>query len=114
VNDIILDMDEKKLEEMYQMVRENNSMLKSARRSAFVGGIIKAVWWVVILVVLPYLTWLYLEPYLSTIMAQYQTLQAQSGAVSGQAAELQKQLDQLGGGASSLQELLARFGIGAE
>ncbi len=107
-------MDEKKLEEMYQMVRDNNHMLKSARRSAFIGGIIKAVWWVVILLVLPYLTWLYIEPYFNTALAQYQAVQAQGGEVTAQAAELQKQLNELKSSSSGFMDLLKQFGIGGK
>ena len=92
-------MDEKKLEEMYELVRENNGMLKSARRSAFVGGIVKAVWWVVILIVLPYFTWLYIQPYLETITGQYQTIENQSSDFSAQM--------------SGFKDLLAEFGIGS-
>lgn len=101
-------MDEKKLEELFRMVQENNRMLHSARRSAFIGGIFKFVFWVLILVVLPYIAWLYLEPYFNTIMAQYQTLQSQSGALSSQASALQEQLNQFG----SFQDLLSKFGVG--
>lgn len=93
-------MDEKRLEEMYQMVRENNAMLRSARRSAFIGGFFKILWWVAILVVLPYVTWLYLEPYLSTVAAQYQAIEQKS--------------DQLSSEASGLLDLLKQFGIGGE
>ena len=98
-------MDEKKLEEMYQATMENNRMLKSARRSAMVGGVVKAVWWVVILIVIPYLTWIYLQPYLDTIMGQYQAVQEKSTTLSTQAQDLQKQI-------GGFQELLQRFGIG--
>lgn len=105
-------MDEKKLEEMYQMVRENNGMLKSARRSAFVGSIVKTVWWVVILLVLPYLTWLYLEPYFNNVLAQYQAVQQQSGNLQNQAAELQKQLSDLQTQTGGFTDLLKRFGVG--
>ncbi len=105
-------MDEKKLEEMYQMVRDNNHMLKSARRSAFIGGIVKAIWWVVILIVLPYLTWLYIEPYLNTALAQYQAVQQQGGNIQNQAAELQKQLNELQGQTGGFMDLLKQFGIG--
>ena len=91
-------MDDKKLEEMYKATMENNQMLRSMRRTAFVGGIVKAIWWIFILIVLPYFTWLYIQPYLDNIMSQYQAVQAQSGALSTQAGNLQKQLNGLGGG----------------
>lgn len=84
-------------------------MLKSARRSAFIGNVFSFVWWLLILVVIPYVTWLYLQPYLNTILTQYQTIQEQSGLVSAQAQNVQQQLNQLGG----FQELLKQFGIGA-
>lgn len=98
-------MDEKKMDELYDLVKENNHMLKSARRSAFVGGIVKAVWWIVILIVLPYLMWLYVEPYLNTAMSQYQAVQLQGG-------DLQKQLTDLQGQTGGFMDLLKRFGIG--
>ncbi len=86
-------MDDKKIEEMYQAVMDNNRMLKSARRSAMVGGILKFVFWIFILIILPYFTWLYLQPYLDTIMQQYQTIQGQGAAYNAQAQELQGMFD---------------------
>ncbi len=83
-------MDDKRLEEMYQATMENNRMLKNMRRSAFVGGIVKVIWWVVLLIVLPYLTWLYIQPYLDPIMSQYETVQVQGEEYS---ADMQKLKD---------------------
>lgn len=103
-------MDDKKLEEMYELVRENNSMLRSARRAAFVGGIFKFAFWIFVLVVLPYLAWLYLQPYLETIMLQYQQLQNQSGAISAQAQSLQEQLNSFPG----LSDIFKQFTGGGE
>lgn len=100
-------MDEKKMDELYEMVRENNHMLKSARRSAFVGTIVKVIWWALILVILPYFTWLYLQPYLNTVLGQYQTVQQKGTAIQDQAQGLQTQI-------SGLTELLKEFGIGAK
>jgi len=94
------------MEEMYTATIENNKMLKSMRRSAFIGGIVKAVWWILIIIILPYLTWLYIQPYLNNIMDQYQTVQEQGGAISAQASGLQEQL-------SGFQDLLKQFGIGS-
>ena len=102
-------MDEQKLEEMYKLTRENHAMLRSMRRSAFIGGAFKLVWWILILVVLPYITWLYLQPYLDTIMAQYQTIQEQSGAFSSQASELQKQMNSI----PNFSDFFKQFGGGS-
>ena len=97
-------MDEKRLEEMYKATMENNSMLKSMRRSAFVGGIFKAIWWVFIIIVLPYLTWLYIQPYLDGVLNQYQQVQGTGAQFSAQAADLQKQL-----GGFDIQKLFSQF-----
>ena len=91
-------MDEDKLEALYKATMENNQMLKSMRRSAMIGGIVKAVWWVLVLIVLPYVTWLYIQPYLDTIMKQYQTIQDQGGTLTTQASDLQKLYNQYFGG----------------
>ena len=71
-------MDEQKMTELYELTKENNKMLRMMRRSAFVGGIIKFIFWFVLLVVIPYLTWLYLEPYLKQITDTYQSVQGQA------------------------------------
>ena len=81
-------MDEKKLEEMYKVTMENHQMLKAMRRSAFIGGIVKAVWWILILIVLPYFTWLYIQPYLDNIMSQYQNIQGTATQYSNDANQL--------------------------
>ena len=64
-----------KEEEIYKLVKENNQMLRQMRRNAMIGGIFKFIWWIVILVVLPYLTYLYLQPYLEQVMNTYQGIQ---------------------------------------
>jgi len=75
-------MDEQKFTEMYELTKENNKMLKSIRRDAFVGGILKAIMWVVFLVVIPYLTWLYIEPYVEGVLETYRNVQDTTTAVS--------------------------------
>lgn len=72
-------MEEDKLQKMYEMVNENHRMLKSMRREAFIGGIIKFAWWIAVIVVLPYLiyTW-YLAPYLEQTLALVESAQNQS------------------------------------
>ena len=100
-------MDEDKLEKLYDMVRENNSMLKSQRRAAFVGSIVKVVWWVAILIVFPYLTWLYIQPYLNTLTDQYTTAQQKGAQLQNQAQDLQKQI-------GGFTDLLKEFGIGGQ
>ncbi len=99
-------MDDEHAKEMFDMVRDNNRMLRSMRRNAFVGGIFKIVIWVVFLVVIPYLTWLYFQPYLELITSQYQQVQGQSAEVSA----LMEQIKNTGSGLPSLEDIKSFFG----
>ena len=95
---------EEKANELYAMVKENNRMLKSMRRDAFIGGVLHFVWMVVILVVLPYLTWLWLQPYLEPILKAYEQAQGQSSQISQALNEIQN-----AGSGFNLQELIEKF-----
>ncbi|MBU6310558.1 hypothetical protein KGO06_01320 [Patescibacteria group bacterium] len=97
-------MDERKLEEMYQLVRENNAMLRSQRRSAFIHSVITFVWWVVLLVVVPAVSWLYLEPYLTAAQAQYRAVQETGASLQSEAKNIESQV-------SGIWDLLRDFGI---
>ncbi|OGG44305.1 hypothetical protein A2841_02260 [Candidatus Kaiserbacteria bacterium RIFCSPHIGHO2_01_FULL_48_10] len=92
-------MEEQKLQEMYQMVQDNNRMLRAMRRTAFIGSIVKVVWWVFILLILPYITWLFLQPYLGGALETYQGLQSQGSTVNANLSGLEDLLKQFGGGA---------------
>ena len=84
-------------------------MLRAMRRDAFVGGILKIVWWILILIVIPYLVYVwYLEPYLDQVLAVYQ----QAGAQAGQVNDAVNQLKEASGGLSWLKNLLSKFGGG--
>jgi hypothetical protein len=98
---VILQEDQAK--EMLELTRQNNRMLKDMRRDAMIGGIIHFVWWVILVVVLPYITWLYLQPYLEGFLSAYQAAQGQSAQVTdalgklqqaGSSADIQKLIDQ--------------------
>lgn len=69
-------------DEIYKLVKENNRMLKDMRRDAFVKGILGFIWWIFILVVLPYLTYLYLKPYLDQAVAAYNEAQGTANSIS--------------------------------
>ncbi|PIR82484.1 hypothetical protein COU20_02155 [Candidatus Kaiserbacteria bacterium CG10_big_fil_rev_8_21_14_0_10_59_10] len=85
-------MDEDRmLEETYRLSKENNRMLHAMRRSAFIGGVVKLMVWIVLLVVLP--LWLY-STYLAPVLEQMRetmdqvqganaSVQAQFGALQG-------------------------------
>lgn len=67
---------------MYELTKENNKILKAMRRDAFIGGILKAIMWFIFLVVIPYLTWLYIQPYVQGVLDTYQKVQDTTTAVS--------------------------------
>ncbi len=87
-------------DEIYKLVKDNNRMLKAMRRDAFVGGIFKFIWWGLILVVLPYFTWLYIQPYLQGALNTYQGVQQKADSVNASV--------------SGFQDLLKKFGIGGQ
>lgn len=93
-------MDEQKLNELYELTKENNTMLKGMRRDAFIGGIIKFIFWIILLVVIPYMTWLYIEPYVQGVLDTYQKVQDTTSAVSSTSS-----ID-----FSKVQEFLEQFG----
>lgn len=95
-------MDEQKLSEMYEWTKENNRMLKAIRRDAFIGGIVKFIFWFIFLVVIPYISWLYIQPYLQGVLDTYQKVQHTADTVSTSA----------GVNMSQLQDLLKKFGVG--
>ncbi|MFA5877631.1 MAG: hypothetical protein WC880_04720 [Candidatus Paceibacterota bacterium] len=95
-------MDEQKLSEMYEFTKENNHMLKAMRRDAFIGGIIKFIVWVVLFIVLPYIAWLFIQPYLQGVLDTYQNVQKTTSAVSNTTSVNLSKLD----------ELLKKFGGG--
>lgn len=63
-----------------EIAKDNNRMLRSMRRRAFWGGILRFVWWFVILVGLPlFAYYLYLEPQIRALQETYGN--AKSGLV---------------------------------
>ncbi len=65
------------------------------RRNARIGGILKIVFWILLLVVIPYYAWLYVQPYVQQIQGTYQTVQKQSQGFSN--SDIGKFFQQLGG-----------------
>jgi len=93
-------MEEKKAlstqEEIYKLAKENNRMLHAMRRDAFVGGIIKFVWWIAILFVIPYILYVvYLQPYLTNIQAAYQNVNAKVEQIDSATKSIENLKNQL-------------------
>jgi Fe2+ transport system protein B len=55
------------VEEALTLSRENNKILKAMRRDALIGGILKTLIWVVLLVASLYFSMKFLEPYMGML-----------------------------------------------
>lgn len=62
-----MDADKQMLEETYRLAKDNNHMLHSMRRNAFLGGIVKFILYALIFVVAP--LWIYTN-YVSPLMQE--------------------------------------------
>lgn len=79
------------LGEVYKLAKENNRILKAMRRDAFVGGILKFVFWVALFVVLPYIIYsIYLAPYLTSLQAAYQDINTKADTLNSAAQDFEK------------------------
>ena len=65
------------LERTYKLAEENNSMIRSMRRSARISNIMRAAYWAVILIV-SFGAYYLIQPYLETMIGVYD--QVQTGA----------------------------------
>ncbi|MEK7613712.1 MAG: hypothetical protein AAB439_02450 [Patescibacteria group bacterium] len=79
------------LEEVYKLAKENNKILHAMRRDAFVGGVLKFVFWIVLFVLLPYIAYVvYLQPYITTLQGAYDNLNEKADTLSGAAKDLEE------------------------
>ena len=83
------------MNELYELAKDNNHMLKAIRRDAFVGGIFKFIFWVLMLVVVPYITWLFIEPYVKGVTDTYQSVKKTSDTVNSKTSADFKQIQDL-------------------
>ena len=56
-----------KLDEVMHLTKQNNRLLKAIRRDAIIGGIIKMVLWIVLILGSVYYTVQFLQPYLGML-----------------------------------------------
>ncbi len=94
-------MEEQKLDELIRLTQENNRMLRSMRRNAWIGGILKFIIYFVLVIALP--LWLYMT-YLAPVLES--TLETMS-KIQGTGASAQAQF-------SDLQNLFKGYGFGGE
>ena len=67
--------DEERLDRLERMTMDNNRMLRGMRRRALLGSLLKLAFWVIVLIVLPYYAWLYVQPYVNQAENTYQSVQ---------------------------------------
>lgn len=90
----------RKLEEIYQLTKENNRLLHKMRRAAFWGGVWRFIWWLIILGAPVILYYYFFAPYVERFLTTYQQFQEGTQQVQNFSPS------------AELQELLKRFGIG--
>lgn len=96
-----IEYEQDKLDDILRLTKENNRMLHSMRRNAWLGGILKLVMWLVV-IILPF--WLYLQylaPMMQGMLETYQQIQGTSASAQaqfGQMNEYLKQFQSLYGG----------------
>ncbi len=81
------------LEETYKLVRANNKILRSMRRRAWVGSVVKVIFWALMVGVPAWLYYQYAQPLMGQLMDTI-------GQVQGASAQLQ----QIGGGLQQLNQ----------
>lgn len=80
---------EPSLDEVYRLAKDNNRMLRAIRRDAFVGGIVKFVFWIAVFFVLPYILYvIYLQPYLENIQTAYEGFNESASTLNEASDEL--------------------------
>ena len=70
-------MDERQAEEMLEMVRENNSILRGMRRSALTHGFFKFLFWGAIIAAVYFAWQSYVQPTVQQASQTYQSAQGQ-------------------------------------
>jgi len=96
-------MDEQSQQEMYRLTRENNKMLHSMRRNALVSGIIKFIFWAILLLA-P--IWFYMTYLNTTVQQMLQTMQSMQGT----SAKAQAQFADF---SSMIKAFQSKFGSGS-
>jgi len=98
---------ESSLGEIYTLTKDNNRMLRAMRRDAFVGGILKFVFWIAVFFVLPYVVYVvYLQPYLENLQSAYQSFNQNAEAIGDAAKNVETLKNQF----PNVNDFLKQFG----
>lgn len=86
---------DKKLDAIYQMVRQNNKMLRGMRRAAFWGTIFKLLFYAALLGIPVYLYFTIFQPILNDLLSTYAQIQQAGNQLQGVGNQLQGVTDGL-------------------
>lgn len=75
-----------------ELTKENNRLLKKIRRSAIIGGVVRIIWWAIIIGVPVALYYYIVQPYLAELNQAYEGVK---GGV-GDASEVLRKIPFLG------------------
>lgn len=79
-----VEYDADKLDDILRLTRENNRMLHAMRRNAFIGGIVRFLVWIALIVIPLWLYMQYVAPVMQSTMAAMQQIQGSGAAAQAQ------------------------------
>ena len=85
---------EQLLKETYELAKENNSLLRSARRSAMIGGFLKMAMYAAFIVLPAYFFYTNIVPMLTETAAKVNTVQQKVQGAQSQVQNVTNTLDQ--------------------
>ena len=108
-------MEQDQLDEMQEMLKENNSILRGMRQSARMKGFFKLLFWAAIIAAIYFAWQSYIQPVANQASQTYQSAQNQAQTVQNELQSTQKSLQSVQQAASSTQSffggLLKNFGF---
>lgn len=85
------------IHEIYRLAKENNKMLHAMRRNSFLGGIVKVIFYILILVIAPlYVYSTYVQPLVANLEQTMQQVQGTNAKAQAQFGSLESMLKQAG------------------
>ena len=81
-------MDEEKINEIYELVKENNKLLKAEKRLRTISRILRIIWVIIVVAVPVWVYYTYIAPTIGSLQENLATLQA----LSQKSPALQEQL----------------------
>ncbi len=99
------DLDRTQVEQILKLTKENNRMLHSMRRNAWLGGIIKLLVWTGFIIIPLWFYMQYLAPMMGSLMQTLDQLQKMQGA----GTQVQAQFSDLNATLGKLKEQFPQF-----